>query len=53
MQYRTAETRKKGEAYCESVSMHLQSTDFFRIPYLMATIAVLAWLTPLAPGTGG
>ena len=39
--------------YCEDVSILVLMPDFFRIPYLMATIAVLAWLTPLAPGTGG
>jgi hypothetical protein len=45
------EFRRK--TYCESVSMLLQTTGFFRISYLMATIAVLAWLTPDAVGSGG
>jgi hypothetical protein len=47
------EKGRKGETYCESVSMLLQTTNSLGISYLMATIAVLAWLTPLAPGTGG
>jgi hypothetical protein len=47
------ETRRNGETYCKFVSMLLPTTDSHRTSYLMATIAVLAWLTPVAPGTGG
>jgi hypothetical protein len=46
--------KKEGSEHTARVlASFSKTTDFFRIVYLMATIAVLAWLTPVAPGTGG